>query len=1074
MKDGKQVKQSEVPKMKKAMFLSKLAMAFVMLCFSLGVYAQSGDKIRVTGTITDDTGEVLIGASVAEKGTTNATITGIDGGYAISVPANSTLVVSYIGYTPKEILVNGQSKIDIIISEDTQLLDEVVVTALGIKRDKKALGYSMQEVKGEGMTETRDPNIANALSGKVAGLQIKQSGTGLAGSSRIVLRGNNSISGNNQPLVVVDGVPLDNTTGGSDDYWGNQNVDRGSGLSDVSPEDIESVSVLKGPAAAALYGSRAGNGVIMITTKKGTLGKGLGIVLNSNLTFESPMMTPDFQNVYGQGTDGAFNSTSVASWGGKMDGSQVADYTTSAVNPKSTYATRPYEARDNDLYKDFLRTGTTWTNSIDLSAGGDNSTFRASLMNMQNKGVVPNSGIDKTSFTLRSTGKWGKLSADAKITFVTQKTENRTKLAADPDNIFYNYLVMPRSVSFSDLGNQNLFPDYAFPEGSIHGGSDLSGSPASWTPTYDGKIRNPYWGAYKNTNTDRKNRYYGFFSLKYDFTDWLNLQVRSGLDMYNSKYTSTQATKTPYWKTEGDYFLVHENFYESNTDFLLTFNKNLTEKIGLVASAGGNMRYGRTDYLRGDAGGIFIPGFYQTINGKDQRATERVVKSQTNSLYGTVSFAYDNYLYVDVTGRNDWSSTLNKDNRSFFYPSVGVSAVITEFLHRKGVDTGILNYAKVRTSWAEVGNSIDPYKLLTYVDMRVESVYDPNTESIVSVLTGQKNPVKPLYDIKPEKIQSWELGFEAKAFNNRLGVDFTYYNKDAKNQILTVQAPPASGYSSMYANAGVVNNKGIELVLYGTPVQTKDFSWDVSLNFSNNKTKIKSLTEDTKEQILGSSNASFIRIVAREGGGFGDLYGTTIKRDDSGRVMVDENGLPIVDSEFSYLGNYNPDWMGGITNTFNYKGISLSFLIDMRKGGKVYMGSLQQGMNAGTLEGSLNGREGMVVEGVKADGSANNIETKAQYYYGRLAGITEPWIYDATNIRLRELSIGYSLPRKVLAKTPFYGVKLSFVGRNLWMIHSKAEGFDPEAGYTTSNAQGIEFASMPTQRSLGFNLNVTF
>lgn len=494
MKDGKQVKQSEVPKMKKAMFLSKLAMAFVMLCFSLGVYAQSGDKIRVTGTITDDTGEVLIGASVAEKGTTNATITSIDGGYSISVPADATLVVSYIGYTPKEILVNGQSKIDIIISEDTQLLDEVVVTALGIKRDKKALGYSMQEVKGEGMTETRDPNIANALSGKVAGLQIKQSGTGLAGSSRIVLRGNNSISGNNQPLVVVDGVPLDNTTGGSDDYWGNQNVDRGSGLSDVSPEDIESVSVLKGPAAAALYGSRAGNGVIMITTKKGTLGKGLGIVLNSNLTFESPMMTPDFQNVYGQGTDGAFNSTSVASWGGKMDGSQVADYTTSAVNPKSTYATRPYEARDNDLYKDFLRTGTTWTNSIDLSAGGDNSTFRASLMNMQNKGVVPNSGIDKTSFTLRSTGKWGKLSADAKITFVTQKTENRTKLAADPDNIFYNYLVMPRSVSFSDLGNQNLFPDYAFPEGSIHGGSDLSGSPASWTPTYDGKIRNPYWG----------------------------------------------------------------------------------------------------------------------------------------------------------------------------------------------------------------------------------------------------------------------------------------------------------------------------------------------------------------------------------------------------------------------------------------------------------------------------------------------------------------------------------------------------------------------------------------------------
>ncbi|GBU07781.1 SusC/RagA family TonB-linked outer membrane protein [Bacteroidales bacterium] len=1034
---------------------------------------KASEKMKITGTIKDKTGLELIGATVVEKGTNNGTATDADGNFTLSTAPNAILLVSYIGFNAKEISVDGNNKLSLTLEDDTRILDEVVVTALGIKREKKALGYSMQELTGDGMTETRDPNVANALSGKVAGLQIKQSGTGPAGSSRIILRGNNSLMGNNQPLIIVDGVPIDNTTGGSDDFWGNKSVDRGSGLADVSPDDIETVSVLKGPAAAALYGSRAGNGVILITTKKGVK-KGMGISLNSNITFENPMETPNMQNTYGQGIDGKFDNNASTSWGEVMSGQAVKDYTTNSVNPKSTRETNAYAANGNNLYDNFLRTGTTWTNSIDLSAAGDNSTFRAALVNMDNKGVIPNSGMDKTSFTLRSTGKWDKLSSDAKITFVTQKTNNRIKLAADPDNIFHNYLMTPRSVNFSDLGNQDIFPNYGFPLGSNLGGIDVGGKPASWTSNYNGNVRNPNWAAYNNTNNDRKNRYYGFFSLKYDFTEYLNLQIRSGLDMFNSKYTMIQATGTPYWETGGDYSVTQETFYESNSDFLLNFNKTFNEKIGLVASFGGNtMRY-RSDYMQGNAGGVVIPNFYKLINGKDQTVVDDIVSAQTNSLYGLMSLSYDNFIYLDITGRNDWVSTLNPQNRSFFYPSVGLSLLWTEMLSRKNISTGPISFGKLRASWAEVGNAVNPYQLRNYVDMSIKKVYNPVTETIENVVLGQKSPIMPLDDLKSEKIQSWEIGVELKAFNNRVGLDFTYYNKDAKNQILKVQAPPASGYQLKYANAGNVNNKGLEIVFLGTPIATRAINWDIALNFAKNTSKIVELTDDTKEQILGSSNASFIRVVAREGGAYGDLYGTTFVRDDKGSIVVDDKGLPLKNSEFSRLGNFNPDWMAGISNTVTFKNLSLNFLIDMRYGGDVYMGSIMRGMSAGTLKESLSGRTGMLVNGVTTDGAINTVETKSQNYNSRLADITEPWIYDATNIRLREMSLGFNFPKSIIKKTPLNSVKMSLVARNILMLYSKTNGFDPEAGYTTSNAQGIEFGSMPTMRSLGFNLNVVF
>lgn len=1056
MKDGKQIKQSKVPKMRKAMFLSKLAMAFVMLCFSLGVYAQSGDKIRVTGIVTDNTGETLIGASVAEKGTTNATITGVNGDYALSVPANATLVVTYIGYTPKEIAVSGQTKIDIVISEDTQLLDEVVVTALGIKRDKKSLGYALSEVKGEDLTKTRDANIANSLSGKVAGLQIRQSGTGPAGSSRIVLRGNNSIGGNNQPLIVVDGVPIDSSTGGSEDYWGNRNVDRGSGMADISPDDIESISVLKGPAAAALYGSRAGNGVIMITTKTGKGKSGIGISYSTNLTFDSPMQKPKYQNTYGQGTGGKYKADEASSWGEKMTGQEFTDQ----VGNKFTYS-----PSGNDLYSDFLQTGTTWTNSIEISSATDKNSVRLGVMNLSNKGIVPNSSFGRTSVTLRGTANLtDKLSVDGKVTYINQKTNNRTKLGGDPGNIFNNYLMMPRSVSFSDLNHPET--NYAYPEGTTNNvtSNDVSGRPISWVNEY-GYIRNPYWAAYKDTNSDRKNRFIAFASLKYEFTDWLNIQGRYGIDHTSARSDDRLSTKgIPSWHDEGDYTMTNDEYYETNADILLTFNKHLTDKLGLLATAGGNVMYQRSEGMWANTGGLIIPDHFILGNALNKDVTNSLTRKQINSLYATASLSWDNQFYLDMTARNDWTSTLNPDNRSYFYPSVGASWLFSETFADK---LGPLNYGKVRLSWAQVGNDTDPYQLLNY--RRI-------TSTAGGQLIATKSDILALYELKPETIESWELGLELKAFNNRLGLDFAFYNKDARDQILKMDVSSTTGWARKYINAGKVRNRGIELMLTGTPVKTKDFNWDVALNFSKNTNKIIELADGIQEQVLSdNSYSSMVRIVARVGGAFGDMYGKAYMRDDNGNIMIGSNGNPVFESEYTKLGNSSPDWMGGITNTFSYKGFDLSFQIDMRYGGEVFMGSIRSGANAGTLDMTLAGREGMVVPGVlESDGSVNTLETSSQYYWGALAAGSEPWIYDATNIRLREFSIGYSLPRKLLMKTPLQAVKLSFVGRNLWMIHSKTKGFDPEAGFSTGNAQGFEYGSMPTLRSLGFNLNVTF
>ncbi|MDR2533352.1 MAG: SusC/RagA family TonB-linked outer membrane protein [Tannerellaceae bacterium] len=1005
---------------------------------------QSG---KLIGTVVDELGPIT-GASLLVEGTANGTVTDLDGRFSMEgVKPGDVIIVSYVGYVSQRVNYTGQPTLSVILVEDAKALGEVVVTALGIKRDKKALGYAMQEVKGDRLTETRDANVANALAGKIAGVQIRQNGTGVGGATNILIRGNNSIAGNNQPLIVVDGVPIDNFANNTADYWGNGNIDKGSGISDISPDDIETMSVLKGPAAAALYGSRAGNGVVMITTRKGTA-KGVGVAYNTNYTFETPMQTPELQNAYGQGTNGEFNRDVRGSWGPAMDGKNV-------TNGLGTFA---YSARDNNLYKDFLQTGSSWTNSLDINKAADNLTFRAAVTRMDNQGAMPNSALNRTSITLRSTAELAKwLSVDVKVNYINQKGKNRIKLAADPDNIFLESLFMPRSVGYSDFLPFKS-TDWKRPDGK----------PATYLDTHASSPNNPYWTAYRNRNSDERDRYISLVAFDFTITEWLSLKLRSGMDNYTLYSENIRATGNPYWENSGSIRIQTERFKETNTDFLLTARKNFGS-LGLIVTAGGNTMF-RSSTLNNDfSGELVIPDFYTISNGKTHTGEGfRKSRKQINSLYATASLSWDNYLYLDLTSRTDQSSTLPKNNSSYSYPSVGGSWVFSQMLTQKGKSLGPLTYGKLRVSWAEVGNDTDPYQLKDYYNIGYDIKGGVFT---VSSLDFMANP-----DLKSESIRSWELGLELRGFNNRIGLDVSYYKKNAFNQILKISVPAATGYRYKLINAGNIQNQGFEIALNATPVQTAGrFRWETMLNWSKNVNKIISLTNDTKRQVLSDGTSIPLQIVAEEGGAYGDMYGYAYERDAAGKILIGDNGLPVRAADMKKLGNNQPEWMLGWSNEFSYKNISLGFLIDMNYGGSVYMGSIKAGTQFGSLARTLAGRDGMVVGGVTRAGADNTAIVKAQDYWSNLGSIDEAFVFDATSVRLRELNIACSLPRQLLRKTPFGAIKAGLVARNLLMIHSKTEGFDPEAGFSSGGkTQGYEYGSMPTMRSIGFNVNVSF
>ena len=1017
----------------------------MMLAFMLFAGIVYGQNVTVRGKVTSsEDGSTIPGVSVVEKGTSNGVTTGAEGDYSIIVPGNATLVFQFLGMATQEIVVNGRTSIDVVLDVDVLAMDEVVVTALGITKEKKALGYAVTEVTSEDISVVKDHNPANSLAGKVAGVVITQGTGGPGGGSRVIIRGNNSITGNNQPLIVVDGIPIDDSGSNSGGSVYSSSV-TGGGITDINPDDIESISVLKGPNAAALYGSRAGNGVLLITTKKGKRGQGLGVTVNSNITFDTPMLLPDYQNEYGQGTQGnaPANLTDLknatGSWGPSLNGSSQLYFT----DEMRAYSAEP------DNVKNFFRMAGKFVNSVSLDGGGDNYSARLSYTNNMTESMLPNSDLESHNFNLRTNvDLTDRLSVDAKATFFTQKINNRASQGSE--GILAYVYDMPRNVDIADL------EDYQDP-------TTLN------SVSYGSLGANPYWILNYDRNEETRERMIGFVKVSYQFTDWLSAFGRIGTDVLRQDTESVNQAGHHFYGS-GRLTFGTSKVQETNADFLLMANKDIMDDLNLSVILGANhsLRTGRSQSVYGED--FKIPTRATIANCVIQRPSYGPLSQHiVNSVYGQVSLAYRNFAYLDVTGRNDWSSTLGEGNRSYFYPSVTGAVLLNEIVEPIGNIFGLL---KLRGSWANVGNDTGPYQLNSY--------YTVASDGYLGLTQLGRPSVKFNPDLKPENIASLEFGIEGSLFLNRIFFDIGAYQISTTDQIYDVPVPQATGYSTFRSNIGEVTNKGIEVLIGGSPIRTNDLTWEMSVNFSTNKNELVELTEDLDYHQLNTTNSGNVRIQATVGGGYGDIYGTTWRTNDDGDVIVNASGIPLASVDKVYLGNSQPEFIGGFQNTVTYKGVSLRFLIDARIGGEVYSQTNAALTGSGVSVESLEYREGgILVDGVIDNGDGtftpNTTTISAQDYWGAVSGIASENIFKQTNIRMREAVLAYTLPVSLLGNLPIKSASIGLVGRNLFFLYKDVAHVDPEASLGTGNSgQGIISYNLPTARSLGFNINVKF
>jgi len=1017
----------------------------------------------ITGTVTDEFGESLIGVNIAVKGTTIGTQTDVDGSFELSIPDDATtLVFSYLGYVTMDVDVSTQSVVNIIMEEEATALDEVVVSALGISREKKSLGYSITEVDGSDVSRVKESNVASSLAGRVAGVVVNKNTSGPGGATRIIIRGNNSLSGNNEPLYVVDGVPIDNSNlAGSS--RGEFNVpDLGNGISDINPDDIESLSILKGPNAAALYGSRASNGVVLITTKRGALGKGLGVSISSSTTFEDPFVLPNYQNEYGRGTEGNFPQinpsddlrtqvaavTGTSSWGPAFDGSSQL-----AFNGQQ----RPYSAQPDNV-SDFFETGASLINTIALSGSSEKSSVRFSYTRSDLTGILPNSKVERNNFNLRGyTQLSDRLTLDSKITYFQQKAKNRPNQGTE--GVAAYVLGMARNVATEDLKVYQNLTNPINPEDPYR----------VIAPTSSGG--NPYWMLNENYNGDTRKRVTGFAKLNYEFNDWLSAFVRAGTDDISQDQENITANGNHFF-TSGRIGFANTARTETNYDFLVMVNKQLNDRIGLTANAGGNARHSTFIQSRINGRDFKIPGRYFLSNTDGTMITASqtdLIEKKVNSLYGSASLSYDNMFYLDFTARNDWSSALAAENRSYFYSSISASVLLDQLLN---MDESKFDLLKLRASTANVGNDTDAQQIVNLFTVAGNG-YLGNTQI-------NRPNIRFSESLRPEDITTTEIGLEFKMFQNKLYGDFSYYSITTKDLIFDVPVDPGTGFSFFRENIGEITNKGFEFLIGGRPINTQDFRWDVSLNFSSNKNELVSLIDGQENFTLTSSNGGIVDVRAQVGDGFGDIYTTTWLRNDAGQLILTAEGRPQATSEREKFGNFQPDLTGGFTNVFNYKNFSLNTLIDFRFGGEVFAFTEASLDASGASERTLQYREGgVVVDGVieQMDGTfvPNTTNISAQEYWGAVSSIGSEYVYDQTNIRLRELGLSYRFPKTVLDKVGISGLTLSVIGRNLFFISKKVDNFDPESSYATGNfGQGVLFFQLPTTRSIGFSLNVNF
>lgn len=1031
-----------------------------LLCMLLSAFTAlvSAQQRTITGTVKDEKGEPVPFASFVVKGTKTGGQTASNGSFRVVVPGNTAvLVFSFVGYKTKEVPVGSANTLNVTLDSDNNALSEVVVTALGIKRERKSLGYAIQEVKGESLVEAREPNLANALSGKVSGLQVVRSSNGPAGSSKIVLRGNNSLTGSNQPLIVVDGVPVDNFTGATNNDFYNPSNDMGNGLSDINPEDIESMTVLKGGSAAALYGSRAGNGVILITTKSGRAQKGLGINVNSSFGVESIFMKPEMQDSFGQGENGTFNQRSRRSWGPKIEGQNVVNWDGRQV-PLTSY----------DNLGNFMERG-SWSNqSVSLQQQYKSTSVYTSFNHLDNSSIIPGAKLKRTNLTARAVSKFGendRWTADTKIQYSRADAKNRPIGGNRNENPFYITYLFPRSLNITEFEN------------AVDGNNNMY-----WYGDASTEI-NPYWNTKYNTNNDVRDRYIMSGSLKYQFTSWLSGEIRGGSDMYSTNNQDKLYGGSPI-AANGRYSIGKNNYQETNYSALFTATKdNLFGKLGGTVTWGGNLMNQKFSLFNGSSGPLNARDFFYINNGiNPPTVTEDFYEKKINSLYGSVGLNWDGYVFLDGTLRNDWTTALSPDNNSYFYPSVNLSVVFTDMLSKMGKSLPAwVSFGKIRASYAEVGNDMQPYQLY-------------NTYTIGKDPLGNTTATKngTLFDpnVKNELIKSYEFGAEMRFLNNRFAFDVAWYKTNSLNQLIDLPMDPLSGYNQRKINAGDVENRGFEAQVNASVLNNpRSLTWNVGLNYSTNKSKINRITDDVTQYPLGGFDN--VRILAVAGSEYGDIYGTAFRRvtDESspffGELLLTENGLPVQNPDPVKLGNQQASGLLGVTNTVAYRGVSLSFLVDARFGGKIFSSTNVNMQRAGTAAVTVvNGaREDIIADGVVLNSSneyvKNTTGVDPQLYWEAIGinnlGITEANLYDATNIRLRNIQLNYDLPTKWISKTPLQRARLGLSCNNVWMIKSNTHGIDPESVFATgTNAVGFENGSAPTTRSFLFNLTLGF
>ncbi|MEO8582156.1 MAG: SusC/RagA family TonB-linked outer membrane protein [Flavitalea sp.] len=1007
-----------------------------LLTISLNVSAKGDKNLRIengnadfnvplpvpiTGTVTGPNGAPVAGVNVIIKGTTRGTATSESGKFTIDADAGQVLVISSVGFATQEVTIGSNNTINVQLVGENQSLNEVIVTALGIRKSVKGLTYAAQSIKGDKLNKAKETNVINSLQGKVAGVTITKNATGPGSDSKVIIRGNRSITNSSEPLYVVDGVPLNGNVGM------------------LSSDDIESMTVLKGASAAALYGSQGQNGAIIITTKRGKAGE-TSVNYVGGITLDQAAVLPDLQFQYGQGDAGGYIASSQHSWGPKITGQEVELWNGDKVAMQG----------QPDRLKDFFRKATTINNTVIVQGGNDKMQTFFSYGNTTAQGILRNNDLVRHNLDLKITNQINsKLSFFSKLSYIYEKVDNRVEPGDAGTYTLPSIYRAPVTIPISEMQKFNYYDEAGTEKQSY------------WSPGSSVQV-NPYWALNRVLYFQKQERLIGLISAKYEFTDWLNLQVRGSIDKRITN-TDHKVYDDSYFSQVGsDYERGENKLQGSNIDALLSFNHALSKDFNLSGNIGASVQESKYESNSEQANGLNKANFFFLANAKAPFATNSFGQSpQVQSLYATATISYKEYLYFDVTARNDWSSALPKANRSYFYPSFGLSAIVSEMTKMPDWVT----YGKVRISSAGSGFGGTEYLNRNY--FRVASAGIISTPDIIS-----------LGNYKPEFTKAFETGLDWRFFNNRVGFEFTYYNTETKNQLLLIGIPLATLFNEKYINAGLIRNRGIEVAADYSPIKTKNFTWTLAGNFSRNKNRVQKLTQEIKSVVIGAGDGVYL-IKVDEGSSFGDVYVKGWQKDAQGRHLVDADGSPtLTEGLNSFVGNYNPDWMGGLSSTFTFKNFALSFLIDHRQGGVVISGTQALIDADGHSKASLLGREtgGILLDAVMADGSKNTQRIESQKYFGLIGGrypIAGFYSYSATNTRLRELVFTYTIPTKALGKTKFIKrAEVSVVGRNLFFFDRSAP-IDPEIT-RGADGGGLEYAALPSTRNYGLNLNLSF